>query len=72
MNIVAEFEYLGYMSKEADDFFGEMSVIEIREGVGVCGEFIRLANGEYHLPSKGDKFRKYENGSICVTSAHRS
>ena len=32
---------------------------------------IKLSDGSTCLPSKGDKFKKYEDGSITVTSIYR-
>lgn len=72
MNIIEEFEYEGYMSQKAQDFFKGKLIKEQREGIAVVGSFVVLANGNAHLPSKGDIFRKYENGSICVSSKHRT
>ena len=40
------------------------------DGCAVVGSFVKLANGNTHLPSKSDKFKKYENGSITVTSIY--
>ena len=71
MNVIEEFEYEGWMSKEAELFFGDKIEREVRDGVPVVGSFIQLASGETHLPSKGDKFKKYENGSITVKSIYR-
>jgi hypothetical protein len=71
MNMVEEFEYEGYMSQKAQDFFKGKLAVEQRDGVPTIGSFVILASGNTHLPSKGDVFRKYENGSICVSSKHR-
>lgn len=72
MNIVEEFEYEGYMSQKAQEFFKGKLNEEQRDGIAVVGSFVVLENGNTHLPSKGDIFRKYENGSICVSSKHRN
>ena len=72
MNIVEEFEYEGYMSQKAQKFFKGNTISEERDGCAVVGTFIKLSNGRTHLPSKGDKFKKYENGSITVSSIYRS
>lgn len=71
MKVIEEFEYEGYMSQKAQEFFKDKLNREQRAGVAVVGSFVTLANGGTHLPSKGDVFRKYENGSICVSSIHR-
>ena len=72
MKVIEEFEYEGYMSQEAQEFFKNKNNTEQRDGVLVVGTFIMLSNGVMHLPNKGDVFRKYENGSICVSSKHRN
>lgn len=71
MNIKEQFIYEGYMSKEAEKFFGKNLVTEQREGIAVMGFFIKLSNGQTHMPSKGDIFKKYDNDSIGVESIHR-
>ena len=65
-----EFVYEGWMWQEAQKFFEGNCIREERSGATV-GSFIRLANGKMHLPSKGDKFTKHEDGSITVESLHR-
>lgn len=71
MKVVEEFEYPGYMSQDAQDFFEGKYIMEQRDGCAVAGSFITLSNGDTHLPSKRDKFKKYENGDITVESIHR-
>lgn len=71
MKVIEEFEYLGFMSSDAQKFFKGKVIKESRDGIGVVGNFIKLSNGETHLPSKGDNFKKYEDGSISVSSIHR-
>ena len=71
MNVIEEFEYQGYMSHEAQKFFEGKLIREERDGCAVVGSFVKLANSNTHLPSKGDKFKKYEDGSIKVTSIYR-
>lgn len=71
MIIKESFCYKGYMSKEAEEFFGENLLKEQREGVAVMGYFVKLSNGQTHMPSKGDVFKKYYNDSISVESIHR-
>lgn len=66
MTKVKEFEYKGYMSKEAQEFFKDKLITEDRDGCAVFGSFVRLISGKMHLPSKGDKFKKCESGSITV------
>jgi len=66
-----EFEYMGYMSSEACEFFKGKIIEEQRDGLGVIGNFVKLSNGDTHLPSKGDKFKKDENGNIFVDSIYR-
>ena len=66
MKIIQEFEFPGYMSTEARDFFGDKLTCEQRDGIPVVGHFIELLNGSTYMPSKGDKFIKYENGSIML------
>lgn len=56
MNIVEEFEYEGYMSKKAQEFFKGKLNKEKRDGIDVVGSFVVLENGNTHLPSKGDIF----------------
>jgi len=70
MKVVEEFEYEGWMSQEARKFFEGNLIREERDGCAVVGSFVKLANGNTHLPSKSDKFKKYENGSITVTSIY--
>lgn len=71
MNVIEDFEYQGYMSQEAQKFFEGKLIREERDGCAVVGSFVKLANGNTHLPSKSDKFKKYEDGSITVTSIYR-
>jgi len=66
MNIIEIFEYQGYMSQEAQKFFDGKLISEERDGCAVVGIFVMLANGNTHLPSKSDKFKKYEDGSITL------
>jgi hypothetical protein len=66
-----EFIYPGYMSSEAQDFFKGKIEKEQRDGIAVVGNFIILANGNIHLPNKGDVFTKHENGNITVKSKYR-
>ncbi len=60
------------MNQKAQEFFKGKLNVEQRDGVAVVGSFVLLANGSTHLPSKGDIFRKYENGGIYVSSKHRA
>ncbi len=69
--VVEEFEYQGYMSQEAQKFFEGKLITEERGGCAVVGSFVKLANGNNHLPNKNDKFKKYEDGSITVSSMYR-
>lgn len=71
MKVVEEFEYEGYMSQDAQKFFEGTLITEERDGCAVVGNFVKLASGKTHLPSKSDKFKKYEDGSITVTSIYR-
>jgi hypothetical protein len=66
-----KFIYEGYMSQEAQDFFKDNIKTEQRDGVAVIGSFVKLANGDTHLPNKGDVFIKHENGVITVSSIYR-
>jgi hypothetical protein len=66
-----EFVYEGWMGGEAQKFFEGNRITEERDGCATVGSFIRLSNGKTHLPSKGDKFTKHEDGSITVESLHR-
>jgi hypothetical protein len=66
-----EFVYEGYMSQEAQEFFKDNIEKEQRDGVSVVGSFIKLANGDTHLPNKGDIFTKHTNGTMTVKSIHR-
>ena len=68
---VDEFIYKGYFCDEAEEFFKGNVIKEERDGVAVVGHFIVLANGNTHLPSKGDKFIKDSSGEISVISAYR-
>lgn len=67
-----KFIYEGYMSKEAQDFFKDNIETEERNGIATIGSFVTLANGDTHLPNKGDVFTKHENGAITVSSIYRS
>ncbi len=64
MKVIEEFEYKGYMCSDAQKFFKDKIITEVRDGCAVVGNFIRLSDGSTHLPSKKDKFKKYEDGSI--------
>tara|TARA_R110000851_G_scaffold30681_1_gene83628 strand:- start:254 stop:460 length:207 start_codon:yes stop_codon:yes gene_type:complete len=66
MKVVKEFEYQGYMCQEAQTFFEGKLTKEERDGCAVVGSFVELSNGKTHLPSKSDKFKKCENGSISL------
>lgn len=66
-----EFVYEGWMSQEAQLFFEGHTIKEERDGVDTIGTFIKLANGNSHLPSKGDIFTKHNNNTITVKSQHR-
>jgi hypothetical protein len=66
-----EFIYEGYMSQKAQEFFKDNIEEEQRNGIAVVGSFIKLANGNTHLPNKGDVFTKYTNGTMTVKSIHR-
>ncbi len=66
-----KFIYEGYMSQEAQDFFKDNIKTEQRDGIAVIGSFVKLANGDTHLPNKGDVFTKHENGVITVSSIYR-
>lgn len=60
-----EFTYLGYMGKEAQEFFKEHSFEEKHPNVpGVSGTFVTLKNGSIHLPYKGEVFIKNSDGTI--------
>lgn len=65
-----EFEYKGYMCSAAQEFFKGNIIEEERDGCAVVGSFIKLSNGKTHLPSKGDKFTKNEDGSLTVSSIY--
>lgn len=56
--------YLGYMSSEAHDFFGDNLIKEERDGCAVVGFFIKLDNGKTVMPSKGDIFIKTDENKI--------
>lgn len=71
MKIIEEFEYKGYMCSNAQKFFKGKLIVEERDGCNVVGNFVKLSNGKTHLPSKSDKFKKYEDGSITVSSIYR-
>jgi len=71
LDLIEEFEYKGYMCLEAQSFFKGNLIEEERDGCATVGSFITLSNGKTYLPSKGDHFRKYSNGSINVTSKYR-
>jgi len=59
-----EFQYKGYFCNEAQEFFKDNVIEEERDGCAVVGHFVKLENGKTHLPSKGDKFIKNEEGKI--------
>jgi hypothetical protein len=61
-----EFEYEGFMSLSAQEFFEGNTIREERDGCSTIGSFIRLSSGKTHLPSKGDKFIKNEDGGITL------
>jgi hypothetical protein len=65
-----EFVYKGYLCSEAQTFFGDKLISEQRDGCAVVGSFVKLADGNTRLASKGDKFVKHEDGSITVTSKY--
>lgn len=65
------FEYPGYMNSDAVKFFDGNIIEEQRDGVAVIGHFIKLSDGSTHLPSKGDKFIKHNDGSLSVESIYR-
>ena len=60
------FTYKGYMCKDAQEFFKNFIIEEERQGCAVVGNFIKLKTGNTHLPSKGDKFIKDDNGISLV------
>jgi hypothetical protein len=64
MKIIEKFKYKGYMCREAQIFFKNKIISEQRDGCATVGHFIKLSNNVTYLPSKNDKFIKYENGSI--------
>ena len=66
METISEFKYKGYFCDEAEKFFGDKVTREEREGCGVVGHFVKLANGKTSLPSKGDVFTKNEKGEISL------
>jgi len=66
-----EFMYEGYMGQEAQEFFKDHIEREERDGCAVVGHFIQLANGDDHLPNKGDVFIKHPDGTMTVKSIHR-
>jgi hypothetical protein len=72
MKVIGEFEYKGWMCRDAQSFFYDNLIEEQRDGLAVMGFFIKLSNGETHLAEKGDLFTKYEDGSIRVESKYRS
>ena len=56
--------YQGYMSNDAQTFFGNNVIYEERDGCAVVGAFIKLADGTTKLASKGDAFVKTLDGRI--------
>jgi len=66
MKTVEEYEYKGYMSDAALKFFGDKLISEERDGCAVVGHFLKLSNGSIHMPSRHDKFEKYEDGNITL------
>jgi len=62
--VVEEFEYQGYMSQEAQKFFGGKLITEERNEGAVVGSFVKLANGTTHLPNKNDKFKSMKMGAL--------
>lgn len=66
-----EFKYKGYMCDDAENFFEGKVISEQRDGCAVVGHFVKLGNGNTHLPSKGEIFKKDQNGDISVTSIYR-
>ena len=65
-----EFEYKGFMSSEAQNFFEGNIIREQRDGCATVGSFIQLADGKTYLPSKGDKFIK-EDGRIILNNGEK-
>jgi hypothetical protein len=61
-----QFKYLGYMSKEAEEFFEDNLIREERAGCAVVGHFIKLENGQTVMPSKNQIFIKNEEGKIVL------
>jgi len=61
-----EFTYQGYMSSEAQDFFGDKVLYEERDGCAVVGAFVKLSNGSTCMPSKGDTFVKGHDGLLMI------
>ena len=66
-----EFKYEGFMNSEAQEFFKGKIIEEQRDGLAVIGHFIQLVNGKTYLPSKGDIFTKYDDGTISVKTIYR-
>ena len=60
------------MSRDSIKFYGNNLIREQRDGIAVVGFFVKLSNGETHMPNKGDHFKKFENGSIIVKSLYRN
>lgn len=65
-----KFEYEGYMSTEAQEFFEGFVIREERDGCATVGHFIKLHDGSTILPSKGDKFTK-EGTQMFVESIYK-
>ena len=59
-----EFTYLGFLTDEAVEFFGDKMKREERDGCAVVGTFIKLENGGTCMPSKGDVFVKDNLGNL--------
>lgn len=69
--MIEEFEYKGFMSSEAQKFFEGNIIREERDGCATVGSFIKLADGKTHLPSKGDKFIKEDDGRIILNNGEK-
>jgi len=67
----AKFKYEGFMSSEAQEFFKGKTITEERDGCAAVGTFIKLANGNTCLPSKGDIFIKDTNGYLTLNPTEK-
>lgn len=56
------FTYQGYMSQEAQNFFGDNIIQEQRDGMAVMGFWVKTQDGNTHMLSKGQQYTKDEKG----------